>query len=289
MALGASRWGMTVVRALCEHQNCAQVTPEEIRAAQAVGALLGFPALDRICEQSTRGPKPDFRGSDRATRLAVEVKRLTSGTMQRHNADRSKYLGGDSFHPVPSLRLTWLVFIDTTAARDTFAAGGASPKLDRLVYDLSVELERIESAGCTDGGRDSRIRRLTHSSTCSAVPNSPAGPGIIISESHGSARSTDIETDVVAFLASWLASDYSKNLRASLGAEGGQRVAALVADSYGPAEGMIRTLSENATCPVTPLALPPEIDTLVVIAAQHVLDFETRRGWRRRAFSFLPT
>lgn len=103
-----------------------------------------------------------------------------------------------------------------------------------MIDDLAVELRRFEADGQTDGGRDPEVRRLTHSWTCSAIPNSQRGSGIIISESHGSSRSTDIDIDGVEFVGKWLSSDYADNLRASLLKEAGQRIAVLVADSSGP-------------------------------------------------------
>lgn len=277
-----------MIRPTCSHRHCARLKPEETLAAEIVGVLMGAADIDRVCEQATAGRKPDFRLFDEDKQSVIEVKRLTSGTMQRHIADRRKYLGNEPFHPVPSLRWTWLVFVDTTIAREAFASGGVSPKLDRLIRNLTVELERLEAAGITEGGNDPYIRRLTHSWTCSVVPNSQdLGPGVIISESHGTARSTDIEIDVVRFLGNWLASDHAENLRDSLRAETGRRIAALVADTDGPAEGMIRTLHENGACPVTPLYLSTEVDVLILIAGAHVLDVGLEEGWRRRTLDSL--
>lgn len=280
---------IAAVRPTCSHPHCARLKLEEALASEVVGALMGTADLVRVCEQATEGRKPDFRLSDDDKQAVVEVKRLTSGTMQRHIADRRRYLGTEPFHPAPSLRSTWLVFIDTSIARETFAAGGVSPKLDRLIRDFTVELERLEAAGITEGGNDFRIRQLTHSWTCSAVPNSQRlGPGILISESHGGSRSTDIETDVVWFIADWLASDHAENLRDSFRAETGQRVAVLVADRDGPAEGVIRTLDENDACPATPLGVPAEVDAVILVAGvQHVLDFGLADGWRRRDLASL--
>lgn len=277
-----------IVGPTCSHPHCARLKPEEILAAAVVGALMGVAGLDRVCEQATAARKPDFRLFAEDKHAVFEVKRLTSGTMQRHIADRRRYLGTEPFHRVPSLRWTWLVFVDTSIARKTFDADSVSPRLDQLIRALTVELERLEAAGITDGGEDPLIRRLTHSWTCSAVPNSQRlGPGILISESHGGTRTTDLETDVVWFLIDWLGSDRADNLRASLDREPGRRIAVLVADTDGPAEGMIRTLGENNDCPVTPLQMPAEIDVVILVAAGHVLDYGLDGGWRRRSLESL--
>ncbi|MGC4960048.1 hypothetical protein [Gordonia sp. DT101] len=270
----------------CAHARCARVTFEEALALDVVSTLTGA-KLDRVCEQSPPGAKPDFRSIGPGERAAVEVKRLTSGTMQRHNNHRAKYLGDEPFHPAPTLMSTWLVFVDTTEAHATFYGNARSPRLATLLADLTRELERLEANDATEGGLDPKIRALTDSWTCRAVPNSPRGPGIIISESHGGKRSTNIEVDVVEFLNQWLASEHAENLCASLGGEPGLRVGALVADDYGPSGGMIRTLHEGTDCPRTALVMPAEIEAVVLIASGHVLDFGVDNGWRRHTLESL--
>lgn len=287
MAVGLRGQLVVAVSAGCVHPQCATVTETESLGLNVVAVLTGI-AFERVCEQAPRGPKPDYRSAPDGRRVAVEVKRLTSGAMQRHHAHSARYLSEDDpFHSVPSLHCTWLVFIDTTSARETFGNDASAPRLETLIDDLVVELRRLEADGQTEGGRDPAVRRLTHSWTCSAIRNSPRGPGIIISESHGGTRSTDIDIDVVEFIGKWLLSAYADNLRASLLEEAGQRIAVLVADTSGPGGGMIRTLWEDETCPKQPLPLPVEIDALVLIAGGHVLDFGFVDGWRRRTLESL--
>ncbi|NHE67814.1 hypothetical protein G9U53_26280 [Rhodococcus sp. D-46] len=267
------------------HPDCRPSADEE-RAVAIVSALTGLD-FERVCERSTPGPKPDYRTASSSPKpSAVEVKQLTSAAVRRHRAGRDKHLGAEPFHPAPSLTRTWLVFLDTTDAHATFGADSHTPVLKTLLRKLIAELERLEGNGETDGGRDPAIRQLTHSWVCSTVPNSPLGPGIITTDSHGTTRTTDLETDVVHFLSEWLNSDLAANLRSSLRTESGRRIAALIADSDGPAAGMIRTLYENDSTPSTPLTLPAEIDAVILIAGTHVLDYDIDIGWQRRTIDF---
>lgn len=266
----------------CKHPEC-EARADERLAVGVVSSLTGA-SFQRVCERATVGPKPDYRSAaEYGDPVSVEVKQLTSGTMRRHIADRAKHIGSEPFHPAPSLSSSWFVMIDTTSAHGTFDANGMSPRLDTLLKNLTIELKRLEASGETDGGNDPAIRRLTHSWVCAAVPNSPRGPGIIISESHGGSRSTDIEIDVVEFVSQWLSSERSEKLRSSLRGERGQRIAALVADTSGPAGGMIRTLNETSGAPRTPLPMPAEIDAIVLIAGNEVLDYGFADGWRSRS------
>ncbi|WP_141214735.1 MULTISPECIES: hypothetical protein [unclassified Rhodococcus (in: high G+C Gram-positive bacteria)] len=222
---------------------------------------------------------------------AVEVKQLTSASVRRHHARRIKHLGHEPFHPVTSLTRTWLVFIDTSHGHATFGSDSQTPALKSLVADLTAELERLERNHQTEreinAGHDLAIRQLTHSWVCSSVPDSPFDPGIIFTDSHGTSRTTDLETDVVHFLGQWLDSDLAANLRASLAAEPWRGIAVLIADSNGPAEGMIRTLQEDDGTPVTPLTLPSEIDVVILIAGNYILDYDAVNGWQRREMKTL--
>lgn len=267
------------------HPDCRPSVEEE-QAIAVTAALTGLD-FERVCERSTQNPKPDYRTAPSASSpTAVEVKQLTSASVRRHHARRIKHLGPGPFHLVPTLTRTWSVFIDTSAGHATFDSSGQTPALKTLLADLTHELRRLEKHHETEreinAGDDLAIRRLTHSWVCSSIPDSPFEPGIFFIESHGTVRTTDLETDVVHFLGAWLDSKSAANLRASLAAESGRRIAVLIADSNGPAEGMIRTLQEDAGTPVTPLTLPSEIDVVVLIAGNCVLDYDAVNGWQRR-------
>jgi hypothetical protein len=116
------------------------------------------------------------------------------------------------------------------------------------------------------------------------MPKGPFPPGIfVIGHGYGHARTTDPETDVVAFLQHWITSSHAENARQSLAGESGVRCVVLVARTDGPASAMIRTLSESPGAVLgTPLRLPNEIDAVVVITNDEVLDYGLAGGWRRR-------
>ncbi|OZF01347.1 hypothetical protein CH299_12030 [Rhodococcus sp. 14-2686-1-2] len=266
------------------HPDCRPSPDEEL--AIAVASALTALDFERVCERSTPGPKPDYRTiSSARERASIEVKQLTSAAVRRHNAQRAQYLGPEPFHAVPSLTRTWLVFIDTSNGHAAFGSDNRTPVLKTLLRDLTTELKRLERDHATqnevNGGHDPAIRRLTHSWVCSSIPDSPFEPGIFFTDSHGTLRTRDLETDVVRFLSEWLDSGLAANLRLSLRAESGRRIAVLLADSDGPAEGMIRTLQEGAAVPVTSLPLPAEIDAVILIAGSHVLHYDGINGWRR--------
>ena len=78
------------------------------------------------------------------------------------------------------------------------------------------------------------------------MPKGAFPPGILlIGHGYGHERTTDIETDVVAFLQDWLSSSHADNARQSLAGENGVRCAVLVASMDGPASAMIRTLGKT--------------------------------------------
>src|ERR1700680_503895 len=75
---------------------------------------------------------------------------------------------------------------------------------------------------------------LHHDGVCSVMPKGAFPPGILlIGHGYGHERTTDIETDVVAFLQDWLSSSHADNARQSLAGENGVRCAVLVASMDG--------------------------------------------------------
>jgi hypothetical protein len=116
------------------------------------------------------------------------------------------------------------------------------------------------------------------------MPKGAFPPGILlIGHGYGHERTTDIETDVVAFLQDWLSSSHADNARQSLAGENGVRCAVLVASMDGPASAMIRTLGESSgTALRTPLRRPDQIDAVVIITDDEILDYGLADGWGRR-------
>jgi hypothetical protein len=259
-----------------------------VYARRVATKLLDDEALERVCEVVPRGPKPDYRSG----RHAVEVKRLTSPSAASFRTARDRFLP-EAVQPVTGLQHLWLVFLDISEAHASFRGGIPTPQAKVLVKELGSLLRAFETDGIMDAGGRPEVHRLTGGYTCAAVPVSPNGtPGIMFSTAVGTRRTTNIDLDVVEFLQDWLDSPESTNLRESLAGEPLWRVAVLIADSGGPASGMLRTLMDTTDGPVVPkaeLRLPPEIGSLILVAGNDVLDFGLADGWRRRsATSLVP-
>lgn len=84
-----------------QHRGCVP-SDEEKLVNSVISALSGL-VFEQACERSSPLPKPDYRSVPSGDRAAVEVKRLTSGAMQRHNAHSERFLDKDDpFHSVPT-------------------------------------------------------------------------------------------------------------------------------------------------------------------------------------------
>lgn len=269
----------------CGHEVCKSSEGEEF-ARSIAAVVLNDSSLLRVCEvEPADENKPDFRSE----RHAVEVKRLASPSLVSFQTAHDRHVGGTRHFTVPSLHRVWGVIPDVTTAAESFDPT-PTPSLKQMVRKLTPLLERLEARGLTDALQDSwiagEVASLTGQlSSCSVMPEAPwPGPGIVVfGYGHGHSRTTNLESDVVAFLQEWLSSSASENAKQSLANEGERhRVVVLVASPDGPSSGMVRTLSENPDTPLqTPLRLPANIDALIVITPYEVLDYGLTDQWRR--------
>lgn len=265
----------------CGHPGCASDDVEQ-RARDAAAAVLADDEFTRVCEQETKGVKPDFR----SRRHALEVKELTSPALRQFFAAHTDHLE-DPHRPIEGLSQVWLVFADVSAAIESFDGKTKTPRADTLIDSLAPLLKDLEARGVTDAFGDDRVwphmkRLLGFQGHCSVIPVAGMEPGIFFSASHGHSRTTYLEDDVVGFLQQWLDSKHAVNARKSLAAEKGIRVVVLVPNIDGPAAAMLRTLAETSGAAIsTALRLPPEIDALVVTAGEEIIHFDPGTGWTR--------
>lgn len=270
----------------CPHTSC-DASAVEASALTVVARLLDDDRLARVCEQEDEGSKPDFRSPCHA----LEVKELVSPNYRAFTVASDRYISDDLFHPVPTLQHAWGLIPDVSAAASSFSARARAPRMKTLVQRLVPLLRRLEGRGISDARLDHDIwpmvASLINSGECSVVPHSPWGPGVVVvGHGYGLERTTYLEYDVVAFLQDWLDSSDAENLRRSLKDETGVRCGVLVASFQGPASAMLRTLAENppdSSPPLrTPLRLPNEIDSLLVIAETEALGYGLwGNGWSR--------
>ena len=111
----------------CGHPGCASDDVEQ-HARDAAAAVLADDEFTRVCEQETKGVKPDFR----SRRHALEVKELTSpGTpaVLRRATDHLE----DPHRPIEGLSQVWLVFADVSAANESFDGKTKTPRADTLI------------------------------------------------------------------------------------------------------------------------------------------------------------
>ncbi|MCA9834766.1 MAG: hypothetical protein KC435_12515 [Thermomicrobiales bacterium] len=283
---------MTKATPVCTHAKCAQQDDAEQIALDVVAARTAL-TFYRVCEGGRPGKAPDFRSI--CAMVTVEVKQLTSAAMKWHDDKRTEQFHGREFHPMQSLRETWMLVMDTTEARESWdilrepTGKPRKPRFDTMLPALEVALAQLEAEGIDHFWRNGAVSAAVGYPVSGGTVPAPSsgqrrfGPGVLLNEAYGGVRSTDLDIDVAAFLNEWLSSERSSNARESLRAETGWRIVALVADSIGPSKDMLATLRDSDVAPSASLNLPAEIDEVVLIAwsPRVILTYSHRDGWHR--------
>lgn len=241
--------------------------------------------LRRVCANERVGAVVDYRSPVNA----VEVKKLTVKELEAFDKAWEKSMHpADAVIPVPGLKKTWFVLVDTSAG----SSGGRVPKVKKVRAELGsllVELEAHEIDDARLAGLDlqHRIGRLLGGGECSVLQDPGAFPPGVVLAGHlyGHSRAIDLDQAVRDPLQHWLDTE-SKNLRDSLSQEDGRRVAVLVvANSGSRSFSLHRSLSEDfpdmESVPSQLLNLPAEIDVLIVVVGDQVLSFTASNGWKR--------
>ncbi|GAB5901768.1 MULTISPECIES: hypothetical protein [Mycobacteriaceae] len=268
----------------CGHRGC-RLKPSEVRAQLLASTALDDPDLTRVCDQDEAvagGAIPDFR----SRRHVVEVKELTSQALRRfidlYEALPQRYI------PKYSFRYLWAVSVDVSRAAGAYGGNPKTPEVKTLIATSTQLIEDLESRGIINSLADHEnfpkyAKALGFYSNCAVVPDSPLGPGILLSGTiSGQARTLDLDYDVTAFLQDWLDSEQSTNARQSLAGRAGIHVLVLMASLDGPAAGLIHTLRETpGEVPAAALRLPDDIDVLIVTTNIDVLRFTPNGGWLR--------
>ncbi|NMO02790.1 hypothetical protein HH308_16380 [Gordonia sp. TBRC 11910] len=283
---------MTKATPVCTHAKCAKKDNAEQIALDVIAARTSL-SFHRVCEDERVGKVPDYRST--CATVAVEVKKLTSAAMEWHIDKLNQQFQGRGFHPMRSLQETWMLLMDTTEARESWdilrqsTGKPRKPRFDTMLPALEAALVQVEAEGANDFWRNSAVSAAVGYPVCGtkipapSLGQRPFGPGVLLNDAYGGVRSTDLDIDVSGFLNDWLSSERSSNARESLRAETGWRIAALVADSSGPAKDMLATIRDSEGAPSAPLKLPVEIDEVILIAwpARVILTYGHRDGWHR--------
>ena len=130
----------------CGHPGCASDDVEQ-HARDAAAVVLADDEFTRVCEQETKGVKPDFR----SRRHALEVKELTSPALRQFFAALTDHLE-DPHRPIEGLSQVWLVFADVSAAIESFDGKTKTPRADTLIDSLAPllkDLRRTTQRGLT--------------------------------------------------------------------------------------------------------------------------------------------
>jgi hypothetical protein len=285
---------MSKVTPVCAHANCAKLDDAEEIALDAIADRVAL-HFHRVCECERAGKVPDFRSA--CATVTVEVKRMTSAAMEWHNDKLKEQFQGREFHPMQSLQETWMLTMDTTEARESWdilrkpTGKPRKPQFDTMLPNLEAALAQVEAEGASNFWRNGAVSAAVGypvSGVTIPAPSSgqrPFGPGVLLNDAYGGVRSTDLDIDVVSFLNEWLSSERSSNARESLRYQTGWRIAALVADSSGPAKDMLATIRDSEVAPIMSLGLPAEIDEVILIAwpLRVMLTYSHRDGWHRES------
>lgn len=277
---------MSESQAVC-HDECVGDGIEQ--HAQLVAAqVLDDTELARVCARGSSVPVVDYRSS----RHAVEVKELASPDLRSFSDAYNRHIGGPFPIHLEGVNKTWFASFDVSLAHNSFDRTGQDPDVKKMAKKLQPLLIQLEAKGLDNARFDEeiwlRVRELLHhDGDLTVAPPESAGafdPGLaFLGSLSGQARTTEVEDDVVGFLQAWFSSGSSANARQSLAPEAPLvRCLVLVASMEGPAAAMMRTLAENpGITPQTALALPDEVDVVVLIAGSEVLAFRAATGWHR--------
>ncbi|MCA4996808.1 hypothetical protein HWD35_19000 [Tsukamurella tyrosinosolvens] len=228
-----------------------------------------------MCTRVKSGAVSDYWSS----RHVVEIKEITDEKIKSFADGYRREIGQQPHVAIPGMKSAWTVMV---SAGDSPEIPGQfrRPRLKHLAERLAPHLLEVEASGVAHPNEIPclwyPIRAMLGGAQCDPLAATEATPGIyFVGWGIGHSRPCEMNRVIVDTVQDWLASTQATNVVASLREARLHRVAALTCDTVGSGlaiwQSLDRDFPDVRSLPTRPLAIPDGIDSVVILAGDHVL------------------